>query len=183
MIFVQIATKLLFCTMSKDKITIYSDGACLGNPGPGGYGVVLLWGQKRKELSGGYRLTTNNRMEILAVIKALQAISTKKRYKIKVFTDSRLVTNAFNQGWLTKWKQKGWKRNKKDKVLNVDLWKQLLDEVEKHDVEFNWVKGHADIPENERCDVLARQAAQGGNLQIDTGYDKQNNDNIFSNQE
>jgi ribonuclease HI len=166
--------------MSKNEITIYSDGACLGNPGPGGYGVVLLWGPKRKELSGGFRLTTNNRMEILAVIKALQAISTKKRYNIKIYTDSRLVTNAFNEAWLTKWRQNDWKRNKKDKVLNVDLWKQLLNEVEKHDVEFHWVKGHADIPENERCDELARTAAQGTNLPIDTGYENKNNDNFFN---
>ncbi len=166
--------------MSKDEITIYSDGACLGNPGPGGYGVVLLWGAKRKELSAGYRLTTNNRMEILAVIKALQAISTKKRYKIKVYTDSGLIVNAFNQGWLTKWEQNGWKRNKKDKVLNVDLWKRLLDEVEKHDVEFIWVKGHANIPENERCDELAKAAAEGPDLLVDEGYEKMQKDNLFN---
>ncbi len=165
--------------MSKNQINIYSDGACLGNPGPGGYGVVLLWGAKRKELSGGYRLTTNNRMEIMAVIKALQAISTNKRYQIKVFTDSRLVTNAFNEQWLTKWRQNGWKRNKKDKVLNVDLWKQLLNEVAKHDVEFIWVKGHADIPENERCDQLAREAAKSNTLIIDEEYEKTDDATIF----
>lgn len=175
-------TKFLFCTMSKDKVTIYSDGACLGNPGPGGFGVVLMWGQKRKELSGGFRLTTNNRMEILAVIKGLQAINSKKRYIIDVFTDSRLVTNAFNQGWLDKWSKNGWKRNKKDKVLNVDLWKQLIAEVEKHDVKFHWVKGHADIPENERCDVLAKDAATSADLQVDTVYEQnnKNGNHLFS---
>ena len=170
--------------MSKDKIIVYSDGACLGNPGPGGYGVVLLWGQKRKELSGGFRLTTNNRMEILAVIKALQAINSNKRYKIDVFTDSRLVTNAFNQGWLVKWEQNGWKRNKKDKVLNVDLWKQLLNEVKKHNVTFHWVKGHADIPENERCDILAKTAAQADNLPADEGYELNiSDDKLFNDKE
>jgi len=168
--------------MSKDKVTIYSDGACLGNPGPGGFGVVLMWGQKRKELSGGFRLTTNNRMEILAVIKGLKAINSNKRYNIDVFTDSRLVTNAFNQGWLDKWSKNGWKRNKKDKVLNVDLWKQLIAEVEKHDVKFHWVKGHADIPENERCDVLAKEAATSSDLQVDTVYEQNNNieNHLFS---
>lgn len=165
--------------MNKNKIKLYSDGACLGNPGPGGFGVVLLWGSRRKELSGGFRMTTNNRMEILAVIKGLQAISTVKRYEIDVFTDSRLIVNAFNQNWLVKWQANGWKRNRKDIVLNDDLWKILLEETSKHNVEFNWVKGHAGIPENERCDILSKTAAETDNLAIDEGYENNGGEKLF----
>jgi len=166
--------------MSNSEITIYSDGACLGNPGPGGYGAVLLWGSKRKELSEGFRMTTNNRMEILAVIKALQAISTKKRYNIRIFSDSRLVVDAFNKGWLTKWSENNWKRNKKDKVLNPDLWKLLLEETSKHNVSFQWVEAHAGIPENERCDELGKEAAMSSELGIDEGYEDEGGEKLFT---
>ena len=165
--------------MSKDKIKLYSDGACLGNPGPGGFGVVLIWGSRRKELNGGFRMTTNNRMEILAVIKGLQAISSTKRFDVDVFTDSRLVVNAFNQGWLVKWQANGWKRNRKDIVLNADLWKRLLAETGKHNVTFNWIEGHAGHAENERCDQLSKDAAMEPLLDIDEGYEKAGGEKLF----
>jgi len=154
-----------------NEVIVYTDGACLGNPGPGGWAAVLIWGGKRKELSGGFRLTTNNRMEILAAIEALKAINSSKKFKIKLHSDSRLLINAVTQNWLTKWQAKGWMRNHKDKVLNPDLWKQLLEVLPKHDVEFIWVEGHAGIPENERCDVLSKAAAQQSNLPTDKGYE------------
>ncbi len=155
----------------KNDIIIYTDGACLGNPGPGGWAAVLIWGDKRKELSGGFKLTTNNRMEILAAIEAIRAIKTTKKYNIKIHSDSRLLINAVNQNWLSKWESKGWMRNNKDKVINPDLWKQLMIELPKHNIEFIWVEGHAGIPENERCDVLSKQAAQMPNLPTDTAYE------------
>ena len=154
-----------------NKIIIYTDGACFGNPGPGGYGAVLIWGEKRKELSGGFRLTTNNRMEILAAIMALEAIKTDKRYSIVIHTDSRLMHDTITKGWAVKWRANGWKRNKKDKALNPDLWERLLNAIELHDVEFKWVKAHAGIPENERCDELSKDAASGFDLAIDEEYE------------
>ena len=135
-------------------VTIYTDGACSGNPGPGGYGVVLLYGSAKKELSAGYRLTTNNRMEVLAVIKGLEAL--KEPCRVNLYSDSK----------------NGWMRNKKEKASNVDLWERLLLLLEKHQVTFLWVKGHADNPGNERCDELARMAIQNGALQEDENYGK-----------
>ena len=155
--------------IQKDKtVTIYTDGACSGNPGAGGYGVVLLYGAMRKELSEGYRKTTNNRMELLAVIKGLEALKTPCR--VELYSDSRYVVDAMEKGWVRKWKQNGWMRNKKEKASNVDLWERLLPLLEKHQVSFIWVKGHADNPENERCDELARMAIQNGALQDDEMY-------------
>ena len=151
-------------------VTIYTDGACSGNPGPGGYGVVLIYGEDRKELSEGYRLTTNNRMEVLAVIKGLEAL--KKPCKVNLYSDSKYVVDAIEKGWVTKWKQNGWMRNKKEKASNVDLWERLLLMLEKHQVKFIWVKGHADNPGNERCDELARMAIQSGVLLEDENYGK-----------
>lgn len=149
-------------------IEIYTDGACSGNPGPGGYGVVLLYKGKRKELSEGFRLTTNNRMEILAVIKGLEAL--KEPCEVKLYSDSKYVVDAVLKGWAEKWKQNGWYRNKKEKAQNTDLWERLLKLLKIHTVTFIWVKGHADNVENERCDVLARNAIQTGNLLEDNNY-------------
>lgn len=149
-------------------VTIYTDGACSGNPGAGGYGVVLLYGAARKELSGGYRRTTNNRMEVLAVIKGLEAL--KEPCKVNLYSDSKYVVDAIEKGWVVKWKQNGWMRNKKEKASNVDLWERLLVLLQKHQVSFIWVKGHADNPENERCDQLARAAIQCDNLLEDEKY-------------
>jgi len=150
------------------KVKIYTDGACLGNPGPGGYGVVLLYGQARKELSGGYRLTTNNRMELMAAIMGLQSLT--EPCAVTVFTDSQYVVNAMTKGWVHRWRQHGWMRNKKEKALNSDLWELLLAVGGRHQVVFVWVRGHAGDPENERCDALSKQAALGENLRADEGY-------------
>lgn len=138
------------------NVTLYTDGACSGNPGPGGYGAVLIYNNHRKELSGGYRNTTNNRMEILAVIKGLEALNT--RCNVTVYSDSKYVVDAIEKGWLDKWRRNNWMRNKTEKALNVDLWKRLLALMELHNVTFKWVKGHADNEENEKCDKLAVQA-------------------------
>jgi len=138
------------------KITIYTDGACSGNPGPGGYGAVLISGHHRKEISGGEAQTTNNRMEIMGVIIGLEAL--KQPSEVELFSDSRYVVDAIEKGWVTRWRQNGWMRNKKDAALNVDLWERLLPLLDTHSVKFNWVKGHAGHPENERCDQLAREA-------------------------
>jgi ribonuclease HI len=149
-------------------VTIYTDGGSLGNPGPGGYGVVILDGKKKKELSGGFILTTNNRMELLAAIKGLEALP--RPAEVTLYTDSRYLVDAINQEWVYRWKANRWMRNRKEKALNIDLWKKLLPLCEKHNVTFKWVKGHAGHPENERCDRLARQAAKGDSLPSDTGY-------------
>jgi len=150
------------------KINIYTDGACSGNPGPGGYGAVLLYNGKRKELSAGYRMTTNNRMEILGVIKSLEALH--EPCDVMLYSDSRYVVDAIEKGWLKKWQANNWMRTKTDKALNVDLWKQMLTLLGTHCVTFNWVKGHASNQENNRCDELARGAIEGGTLAEDEGY-------------
>jgi ribonuclease HI len=152
-----------------DRVVIYSDGACLGNPGPGGYGVVLLYDRHRKELSGGYRLTTNNRMEIKAVIEGLKAL--KRRCAVTVYSDSEYVVNAISKGWAKRWRANGWMRNRKDAAINPDLWAELLDLCAQHDVELRWVRGHVGIVENERADRLAMAAAQQSHLPPDEGYE------------
>lgn len=134
-------------------VEIFTDGACSGNPGPGGYGVVLRYGQTEKELSGGAAETTNNRMELLGVITGLSAL--KEPCRVILTTDSKYVVDSITKGWVYGWKKKGWIKSDKKPALNVDLWEQLLPLLEKHDVTFNWVKGHAGHPENERCDRLA----------------------------
>ena len=154
---------------SKPQITIHTDGACLGNPGPGGYGIVLQSGNQRGEMSGGYRLTTNNRMELLGPIKALQALNQPSC--VTLFSDSRYVVDAVKKGWARKWRAKDWMRNKKEQAINPDLWGQLLELLEEHEVEFRWVRGHAGNRENERCDKLAVEAAKGGGLERDEGYE------------
>ncbi|MBE9167322.1 ribonuclease HI [Pleurocapsales cyanobacterium LEGE 06147] len=150
------------------QVTIYTDGACTGNPGAGGYGAVLLYNEHRKEISGGYRLTTNNRMEMMAAIAALKAL--KNKCAVTLHSDSKYLVDAIQLGWAKRWRDKGWKRNSQEKAKNPDLWQQLLDLCELHEVTFVWVKGHAGIPENERCDRLAVLAAQHPDLPPDPGY-------------
>ena len=151
-------------------VTIYTDGACIGNPGPGGYGAVLLHEGNRQELSGGYRWTTNNRMEIMAVLAGLRSL--KEPCRVTVFSDSRYVVDAMSKGWAESWRDKGWRKRDKTPALNPDLWEEMLDLSERHQVEFRWVKGHAGDPENERCDELAVAAASGGDLAHDEVYEK-----------
>jgi ribonuclease HI len=150
--------------MAPGKIVIYTDGAARGNPGPGGLGVVMIYGKHRKEISEGYRLTTNNRMELLAVIRGLETLK-RGDLKVKIYTDSRYVADAVNKGWIFSWEAKRFKKKK-----NVDLWQRFLTLYRLYKVEFIWVKGHANIPENERCDQLAVEASLGASLQEDTGY-------------
>lgn len=135
------------------QIEIYTDGACSGNPGPGGYGVILRYGDKEKELSGGEHSTTNNRMELTAVIEGLAAL--KERCKVTLYTDSKYVADAIAKGWAKKWQKNGWKRSGNEPALNPDLWERLLALLEQQEVTVVWVKGHAGHPENERCDRLA----------------------------
>ena len=154
-------------------VKIYTDGAARGNPdGPGGYGTVLEYvdtkGQlHKKELSQGYVKTTNNRMELMAVIAGLEALN--RSCEVEVYSDSQYVVNAFNQHWVDGWIKKGWKRGKNEPVKNVDLWKRLLEAKQKHSVTFHWVKGHDGHPQNERCDELATTEADGTNLIVDEG--------------
>ena len=147
------------------KIYIYTDGAASGNPGPGGYGIVLISGKHRKEIAQGYRLTTNNRMELLAVIVALEQIKALDS-DVLVTSDSKYVVDSVEKGWVFNWKQKGFKGKK-----NSDLWKRFLEIYSKHRVGFIWVKGHNNHPENERCDALAVSASKKENLPIDEGYE------------
>ena len=143
-------------------VNIYTDGAARGNPGPGGYGTILEYVDSRgelhtKELSGGYRETTNNRMELLAAIVGLEALN--RPCSVILHSDSKYLTDAFNQNWVSGWIRRGWKRAGNEPVKNITLWKRLLSAMEGHDVQFVWVKGHAGHPQNERCDALATQAA------------------------
>ena len=152
------------------KIEVYTDGGCDPNPGPGGYGVVLLFDGRRKELSGGFRRTTNNRMEIYAAIKGLEELTETCR--VTLYSDSEYLVRAMNEDWVRRWKANRWKRNKHDKALNVDLWERLLALCDRNQVEFVWVKGHAGLRENERCDQLSMKALQKGNLPPDEGYEQ-----------
>jgi len=148
-------------------VEIFTDGSCLGNPGPGGYGAVLKYKETSKELSQGYKLTTNNRMEMLATIVALQSL--KEPCTVTLTTDSQYVRQGITQ-WISKWQKNNWKTASRQDVKNVDLWKQLYAENQRHKVQWNWVKGHSGHIENERCDDLARQAAESNNLLEDVGY-------------
>ena len=150
------------------QVEIYTDGSCLNNPGPGGYGVVILNSSTRQELSGGFRKTTNNRMEILAVIKGLKAL--KEPHRVMIYTDSQYVVNAMTKGWAKKWQRNNWQRNPQEKAKNPDLWQELLQLSTQHQVNFTWVRGHSGNTENERCDRLAFSAAQNHNLQEDVNY-------------
>lgn len=151
-----------------NEIKIYTDGAASGNPGPGGYGVVLISGSHRLEKSGGFRLTTNNRMELLAVIVGLEALK-KPGSKVTIYTDSRYVADSVSKGWLFQWETKGFNKKK-----NPDLWKRFLDVYRKHNVKIEWIKGHSDNKENELCDRLAVEASRGKSLQEDSGYEQEN---------
>lgn len=139
------------------KVIIYTDGACSGNPGPGGWGTILMAGGVSKEMSGGEALTTNNRMELMAVIEGLSAL--KRPCDVEIYSDSAYVVNAFNQNWISNWQRNGWRNSAKAEVANVDLWKRLLELTSVHKVKFNKVKGHADNEYNNRCDRLAVEAA------------------------
>jgi ribonuclease HI len=151
------------------RVDIYTDGGCDPNPGPGGYGVVILAGGDRKELSGGFRRTTNNRMEIFAAIQGLEALAEPGR--VTLYSDSGYLVNSMTLGWVERWKAKGWKRNKREKALNADLWEKLLSLCTRHDVDFVWVKGHAGLRENERCDQLSMSALRRKDLPVDEGYE------------
>lgn len=153
---------------SGDEVVIYADGGCSNNPGPGGYGVVLLHNGHRQELSGGYAKTTNNRMELTACIKGLEALP--RQQTVIVFSDSQYVVNGIEKGWARKWKTNGWKRTANEMAENSDLWAKLLDACDKHDVKFRWVRGHDGNTENERCDVLAVKMSHCDDLPIDHGY-------------
>ncbi len=149
-----------------NRIIVYTDGAASGNPGPGGFGVVLISGRFRKELMAGFRLTTNNRMELLAVIIGLEALKQEGE-DVTIYSDSKYVVDAVEKGWVFNWEKTGFKKKK-----NPDLWKRFLEVYRRHDVKFIWVKGHADVPENERCDQLAVAAYKRSDLQIDFFYEE-----------
>lgn len=153
--------------MIKKAVTIFTDGSCLGNPGPGGYGAILIYKQNRKELSEGFTLTTNNRMELLAAIVALETL--KSACQVTLTTDSQYVRQGITS-WLKGWKAKGWKTASKKPVKNKDLWQRLDKACGSHDIQWKWVKGHSGHPENERCDELARNAAENDATREDKGY-------------
>lgn len=155
--------------MSQKHVTIYTDGACTGNPGPGGYCAILEYGGHRREMSGGFRRTTNNRMELMGVITALEAL--KEPCQVTIVSDSEYVVNGITKGWARGWRAKGWRRSGKT-VPNWDLWRRLLELCEYHNVKFEWVRGHAGHVENERCDALAVAAAGGTDLPVDLGYEQ-----------
>lgn len=134
-------------------VTIYTDGACSGNPGPGGWGAILQYGEHRREMSGGEAETTNNRMELTAVIEALSAL--KESCAVELYSDSKYVIDALEKGWVYNWQKNGWIKKDKKPALNVDLWQKLLEQFHRHDVHLHWVKGHAENPNNNRCDELA----------------------------
>jgi ribonuclease HI len=149
------------------SVAIFTDGSCLGNPGPGGYGTVMRYGKHSKELSGGYTLTTNNRMELLAAIIGLEAL--KSPCEVTLTTDSQYVRKGITE-WIGNWKRRNWRTADKKPVKNKDLWQRLDAATTQHSIQWNWVKGHSGHPENERCDELARNAAQGEALSIDEGF-------------
>ncbi|WP_026375043.1 ribonuclease HI [Aestuariibacter salexigens] len=153
--------------MAKKHVEIFTDGSCLGNPGPGGYGAVMLYNKHRKELSGGFANTTNNRMELLAAIMALKTL--RETCQVNLTTDSQYVKNGINQ-WIHNWRKNGWRTADKKPVKNVDLWQQLDEQVSRHHITWHWVKGHSGHAENERCDQLAREAAQQPDLPEDSGF-------------
>jgi len=156
------------------EITIYTDGSASGNPGPGGYGVILIYGHHRLEKSEGYKLTTNNRMELMAVIAGLEALKIPGSSVI-IYTDSKYVADAVEKGWLFQWESKAFKKKK-----NPDLWLRLLKVYRQHKVRFAWIKGHASNPENEKCDQMAVEASKKSNLLEDTGYTFENgNETLF----
>ncbi|MBE6712097.1 MAG: ribonuclease HI [Ruminococcaceae bacterium] len=140
------------------EVKIYTDGACSGNPGPGGFCAILVYAGKEKVISGGEKVTTNNRMELLAVITALEAL--KEPCRVEIVSDSKYVVDAIEKGWLASWQAKGWRKADKKPVLNVELWQRLLPQLTTHQVHFNWIRGHAGHPYNERCDAVAVSESQ-----------------------
>lgn len=164
---------LIQTDVSLRTIVIYTDGACTGNPGPGGYGVVLIHGNQRKELSAGFRLTTNNRMEILGCIAGLKALN--QPCDVTIYSDSKYVVDTMTKSWALKWRSRGWKRKDQNgelkDALNTDLWAQMVELCDQHRVRFKWIRGHDGNQENERCDQLARAAAALDRLGIDTVYE------------
>jgi ribonuclease HI len=152
------------------SVSIYTDGACLGNPGPGGFGIILVYEKKRKELSGGYRLTTNNRMELMAAIQGLAAL--KEPCQVHLYSDSQYLVEAMEKSWAKRWQANNWYRNKKEKAANQDLWQEILNLCQKHTVRFVWIRGHNGHPENEQCDKLAFAAAKLPELPSDENYEK-----------
>jgi ribonuclease HI len=153
-----------------NELIMYTDGAARGNPGPGGYGTILFWGETKKELSGGFRHTTNNRMELMAVIAGLEALK-KEGLTITIYSDSQYVVKAVEQGWLKNWIATDFKGGKKNK----DLWTRFYELSKKHNLRFRWVRGHADNPHNNRCDELATAAADGANLHVDIFFENEKN--------
>lgn len=156
--------------MPLPKVTIYTDGSSRGNPGPGGFGTLLISARKRKEISGGFAKTTNNRMELLAAIAGLEVLITPA--DVTLYSDSKYVVDAINKRWIDGWKKRGWIKSDKQPVKNIDLWKRIDAAAAKHEVTWNWVKGHAGNPNNERCDELATTAADGDNLPPDPGFER-----------
>lgn len=157
--------------MSAKEVVIYTDGGCIGNPGLGGYGVVLCYNNHEKQLSGGFRLTTNNRMEIMAAIMGLEAL--KFPCSVTLYSDSRYLVDAMTNRWVHRWKANGWWRTKKERAINVDLWDKLLTLCDRHTVKFTWLKGHAGHQWHERCDRLSKDAASRENLPVDDGYKRE----------
>ena len=155
--------------IAEGKVLIHTDGGANPNPGPGGYGVVLHFKGSKKELSGGFRLTTNNRMELLACLKGLEAL--KEKSDVVLFSDSQYIVNAIEKGWAKKWQKNNWRDKKGKQRTNHDLWAELLPLCEKHDTKFKWVKGHAGNMDNEKCDQLATKASKQQNLRVDKGYE------------
>jgi ribonuclease HI len=150
-------------------VTLFTDGACLGNPGPGGYGAILACNGHRREVSGGFRRTTNNRMELTAVLEGLAAL--KRPCRVRIVSDSQYVIRAMTLGWAARWSRNGWMRTRRDAVENADLWRRLLDALRPCVATFEWVRGHAGHPENERADVLATTAARGKDLPPDEAFE------------
>ncbi len=156
------------------EVSIYTDGSCLGNPGRGGYGAILRYGKHEKELSGGFACTTNNRMEIYAAIAALSIL--REPCSVTLYSDSKYLVQAMENGWLASWRRNGWKKADKSAVLNVDLWQKLVQVMEMHKIKFQWVKGHASNPQNNRCDELARTAAAQDGLPPDEVFEASKQD-------
>ncbi len=156
-------------TPKNDEITIYTDGGSINNPGPGGYGAVIIMDGNQQEFTGGYRLTTNNRMELMGCIVALKNLKSPDK-PVALYSDSSYVVNGINKGWAAKWRQNGWLKSDKRPAINPDLWDELLTLIARFNIRFNWVKGHAGNPLNERCDELAVATARSADLPEDTGY-------------
>jgi len=154
------------------KVELYTDGACSGNPGPGGYGAILRMGENERELCGGYAHTTNNRMELMAAIAGLETL--KYPCVVELYTDSKYLADAVEKEWVYGWQKKGWKKSDGKKALNIDLWERMLTQLGRHEVTIHWVKGHAGHPDNERCDTLAVEASQGKNLMPDMDMPTEN---------